>query len=64
MRITEGYDYIRRKSHYLDNQLMNKKAFLWTSKKNRPDTINLNNLMLLEENLFLNIPMPLKKYRW
>lgn len=64
IKLSLCYDYMRYKNYRLDIQKLNKKDFLWTKKKNTPPGISSANLMLTDENLFINIPIPLKKYRY
>ena len=63
--ITKDYCYTRMRTYKLSNEsYINPKEFLWCNRKKGPDTIEYTKLMFLDENLFLTLPMPFKKYRY
>lgn len=65
IKMTGGYDHIRWRTYRMCREgTLNKKEFLWTKRKKGPDVINYENLMFTDEDLFLNLPMPFKRYRW
>lgn len=52
----------RRKSHYLiEDGTLNKKDWLWIRKNHI--LIKYDNLKFLDEDLYLNIPFPLKQQK-